>query len=38
MGIPLCGLQTLISQPAKVLGNAAHCLCAPDNVIMKPGL
>src|SRR6516164_3405606 len=38
MGIPLSGLHTLISQPTNVLGKAAHGVCAPDLVIMKPGL
>jgi hypothetical protein len=38
MGIPLFGLHTLISQPTKVLGNAARGLWVPGLVIMKPGL
>src|SRR5215472_5529453 len=38
MGIPLCGLHTLISQPTKALGKAAHGVCARDSVITKLGV
>jgi hypothetical protein len=38
MGRPLCGLQTLISQPMKALGKAPQAVFTREVVIWKFGL
>jgi hypothetical protein len=38
IGSPLCGLQTLISQPRKAFGYAPQSLVTPEDVIWKFGL